>query len=103
MVPIPTLPAAVVVITVPPVPTLSVAIVVTPEILRFGTVSVSVFPFNVIDDVPIVRIPVILALPFTRSEVPDAPTAPTSNANLGFVVPIPTFESVLIPAAVSDQ
>jgi hypothetical protein len=40
---------------------------------------------------PMVTIPVIRASPFTKNVVPDAPTAPTSSVNLGFVVPIPTF------------
>ena len=55
---------------------------------------------RVIDPVPIVRIPVTLASPFTNKLVPDAPTAPTSNENLGLVVPIPTLETVLMPASV---
>ena len=55
---------------------------------------------RVIDPGPIVRIPVTLASPFTNKLVPDAPTEPTSNKNLGLVVPIPTLDVVLIPAEV---
>ena len=39
----------------------------------------------------------------TNKLVPDAPTAPTSNKNLGFVVPIPTLETVLIPASTNNS
>ena len=35
--------------------------------------------------------PVYLAFPLTYRVVPDAPTAPTSNLNLGRVVPTPTL------------
>ena len=55
---------------------------------------------RVMEPVPIERIPVTLASPFTNKLVPDAPTEPTSNENLGLVVAIPTLETVLIPASV---
>jgi len=67
------------------------------------TLIIFVDPLRVIDEVPIVKIPVIRASPFTNNVVPDAPTAPTSRANLGFVVPIPTFLNVLMPTDVVLQ
>ncbi len=58
------------------------------------TLIVLVIPLRVMLAVPIVTIPVTLASPFTKRVVPDDPTATTSHINLGFVVPIPTLESV---------
>ena len=52
-------------------------------------------PSRTIEPVPTVRIPVTLALPLTHSEVPAAPTGPTSNWKRGLVVPIPTFRAVV--------
>jgi len=60
------------------------------------TLIIFVDPLRVIDEVPIVKIPVIRASPFTNNVVPDAPTAPISRTNLGFVVPIPTNPAVVV-------
>ena len=62
-------------------------LIVTPE----PTLIIFEIPLSVILAGPMVTIPVTLASPFTKSVVPDAPTAPTSSVNLGFVVPIQTF------------
>ena len=60
-------------------------------VIPVPTLIMFVIPLRVILAGPMVTIPVTLASPFTKSVVPDDPTAPTSNLNLGFVVPIPTF------------
>ena len=61
------------------------------RVIPVPTLTVFVIPLRVILAEPMVTIPVIRASPLTNNVVPDAPTAPTSNRNLGFVVPIPTF------------
>ena len=61
------------------------------------------YPSRIIEEDPTVKIPVILAFPFTYRDVPEEPTLPTSRENLGFVVPTPTLEIVLIPAEVLLQ
>jgi hypothetical protein len=74
--------------------TIAVALIIPVEpliVIPVPTLIMFVIPLRVMLAGPMVTIPVTLASPFTKSVVPDAPTAPTSNANLGFVVPIPTF------------
>ena len=72
---------------------IDVALIIPVEpliVIPVPTLIIFVIPLRVIRAEPMVTIPVTLASPFTKSVVPDAPTAPTSNTNLGFVVPIPT-------------
>ena len=73
---------------------IDVALIVPVEpliVIPVPTLIIFVVPSKVMDAGPMVTIPVIRASPFTNNVVQDAPTAPTSNKNRGFVVPIPTF------------
>ena len=93
-------------VRVDPPRTIDVALILPVEpliVIPEPTLIIFEIPLRVILAGPIVTIPVTLASPFTKSVVPDAPTAPTSNLNLGFVVPIPTFLRVWIPADVDTQ
>jgi len=65
-------------------------------VIPVPTLIIFVAPLRVMDEVPIVKIPVIRASPLTYREVPEDPTAPTSKVNLGFVVPIPTNPVVIV-------
>ena len=86
-------------VRVVPPRTIAVALIIPVEpliVIPVPTLIIFVIPFRVILAGPMVTIPVTLASPFTNNVVPDAPTAPTSSANLGFVVPIPTNPAVVV-------
>ena len=80
-------------VRVVPPRTIDVALIIPVEpliVIPVPTLIILLIPLRVILAGPMVTIPVTLASPFTNNVVHDAPTAPTSNANLGFVVPMPT-------------